>query len=133
MTKVCFKCKVEKDKSEFYKKTAAKGGLSPYCITCCKEKHKRWRDNNPGKISSFVRQHGMTKKEYQKQTGLKFCPDCKNLKSISEFPYAKGKWDGLYNYCKLCTNKQMRDKRKENPDMFRNQELKKKYGITLDQ
>lgn len=34
MTKTCLKCTVEKDESEFRKKSASKDGLTPWCTTC---------------------------------------------------------------------------------------------------
>jgi hypothetical protein len=46
LNKVCARCKVAKDTSEFNKKSSAKDGLSHYCKPCNKEFSSAWRKDN---------------------------------------------------------------------------------------
>ena len=48
--KICSKCGVEKDESEFYKKKDCKDGLVPYCKKCHSEKTKKYYFENKNKI-----------------------------------------------------------------------------------
>lgn len=79
----------------------------------------------------------------------KLCPNCKKDLPLSEFNKANRR-DGYQTYCRICHNKMQRDKynsdpmakvkrqlragrRKEkNPEAQRRAELKRLYGITLE-
>lgn len=82
--KTCSKCKIEKDESEFYKKKAAKDGITTICKTCYKcyfktrnqtderkaylrEYFKKYRETDNGKniiakAKSIFRENGNQKK-----------------------------------------------------------------------
>jgi len=47
--KICSKCKIDKELSEFTKSKKKVDGLNNYCKTCCREMHVIWRDkrNSP--------------------------------------------------------------------------------------
>lgn len=77
----------------------------------------------------------------------KICPECKIRKSITEFHKCSTKKDGLAFYCKKCQStrnkKHYQQHRKKlleysrkywvtRRDQKRNNDLKAKYGITLD-
>ena len=49
-TKVCSKCKVEKDLGEFNNKKAAADGKAAYCTACNKAALVKWRSENPEKV-----------------------------------------------------------------------------------
>ena len=51
--KVCTKCKVEKESSEFNKRTDIKNGLKSHCKDCMKEYVKRYRKNNMEKVAEY--------------------------------------------------------------------------------
>ena len=88
--KVCSKCNVEKDESEFRKKSSSKDGLCARCKSCCKEedkiyheknkekskeKSKIWRKNNIDKaknnLSEWEKINTKKRKEYRKKYSAK--------------------------------------------------------------
>jgi len=50
-TKICSKCKVEKDVGEFWKCKASKDGLAYQCKSCASSRARRWRAENPDKVA----------------------------------------------------------------------------------
>ena len=72
--KYCNQCKVEKDFSSFHKQQHGKFGLRGRCIECLKssqdkEKNrirlKKWRDNNPEKVSVNARKYYSKIRKYR--------------------------------------------------------------------
>ena len=57
----------------------------------------------------------------------KVCNRCHVEKPVAQFPASN------YGRCRVCHNAQIRADRAANPDRYKNVELKRKYGITLDQ
>ena len=53
-TKVCSKCKVEKDVGEFYKDRTARDGLQYKCKSCARSTSREWRVENPEKFEKGV-------------------------------------------------------------------------------
>jgi hypothetical protein len=49
--KTCTKCKIEKPKTEFSKKSASKDGLYPQCKGCVSEKTREWHKANKDKVA----------------------------------------------------------------------------------
>ena len=47
--KICSKCKIEKDESEFNKEKTRKDGLGIYCRICARERNAKYRNENPEK------------------------------------------------------------------------------------
>lgn len=72
-TKVCSKCKIEKDVSEFYKDRRAKDGFTYLCKSCKSEYDKKWMSENIDKFmetrSRWIRKDSNKEKvrEYMKQ------------------------------------------------------------------
>jgi hypothetical protein len=64
-------------------------------------------------------------------TCKKRCSRCKQSKVLNMFGKHHRSWDGLDNYCKLCSRQHQVELRKKNPNLMRSSDLKKKYGITL--
>ena len=68
---------------------------------------------------------------------LKTCTRCKQTKSKSEFPKQKRGSEGLCAWCRKCDNaaSSLTEKKRlrEHPEFDRNDHLKSKYGITLNQ
>jgi len=55
--KICSKCKIEKDQSEFYKDRSSKDGLHNRCKLCRKEYDRNRYIENRDKITERVREH----------------------------------------------------------------------------
>lgn len=53
MRKICTKCKVEKETTEFYKRTISPDGLRPNCKLCQKEIDKQYRLENREKLLKY--------------------------------------------------------------------------------
>jgi len=50
MTKICSKCRIEKDVSEFHKSRDKKDGLASWCKMCCSERNKQRTKDGYGKV-----------------------------------------------------------------------------------
>lgn len=74
------------------------------------------------------------------ESGEKFCPSCRETKSLEDFPKSPQHASGYYSYCKPCKARKMREAnsryREANPEKNRQNNkrafLKKKYGISLE-
>lgn len=73
---------------------------------------------------------------------LKTCPRCKKEKSITEFQKNRKAKDGLQYHCKSCRSEidcrpekrqQDRERYHANRDAWKNQDTKRKYGISLEE
>jgi hypothetical protein len=65
--KVCSKCKLKLDKSNFRKDNSKKDGLRPDCKSCGKEIGIVWRENNKDKINEKRKIYKEANKERLKQ------------------------------------------------------------------
>jgi len=66
MKKICSKCKIEKDFSEFYKRKDTKDGLRQQCKSCHNEVNKIHYQNNCEKVKERVKIWKENNKEYNK-------------------------------------------------------------------
>lgn len=57
MRKVCMRCKIEKDISEFSKHKNTKDGLQSWCKICNKSNCKQYRVNNRDKVIEYKKQY----------------------------------------------------------------------------
>lgn len=64
---------------------------------------------------------------------MKICRICKIEKNYDEFTQNPTGKDGYRNYCKKCRVDQVSFKRKNNPELFKEIDLKKFYGINLEE
>jgi hypothetical protein len=62
----------------------------------------------------------------------KRCADCKQYKTIDEFPRNKNSADGFHSYCKDCNNARSRESRERLHGSSRHYHLKHRYGIGAD-
>lgn len=65
-TKICTKCKAEKDISEFYKRTRSKDGLSCWCKQCTAKKNKKYHELHPWKSTEHER--ALARARYTRRT-----------------------------------------------------------------
>jgi len=85
-TKICSKCKIEKDISEFSKNKNKKDGVNSWCKYCCKQYRKdnvekilKYKKDNAEKISNLTKQYcknnaekiAKQKKQYRKDNAEK--------------------------------------------------------------
>lgn len=73
MLKVCFECKKEKDKNEFYKNNRMPSGYVNKCRECTKKSVAKHRLNNLDKIRAYDRERGNRQSsDYLKDCRRKF-------------------------------------------------------------
>jgi hypothetical protein len=56
--RMCPKCKIRKDRSEFSADRRRKDGLRPWCKFCRNAYNKKWRQSNPEKMAAAVKAWG---------------------------------------------------------------------------
>lgn len=92
--KVCIKCGEEKDITEFHKQKSGTYGVNSYCKFCRKSLSKQEKLKRLALVP----------------VGHKFCLKCNQDKLFSEFSNDKSKKTGLFSWCKICVNKDKKEK-----------------------
>ncbi len=90
--KICTKCKIVKNESEFSKSKKHKDGLRYWCKECISNDY-------------FIKKYGFIPEKPIITEGFKLCTKCKIIKNKNEFLRDKTKIDGLYSSCKKCGEK----------------------------
>lgn len=98
--KKCTKCKKEKTKVNFSKRSKSKDGLNLWCKKCCIEAGKEWTKNNPNRVKRL-------KKSY-----YDCYPDRVHNKELKhKFGITKEEYDKMLaeqnNKCKICDKEEM--------------------------
>ncbi|WP_245679152.1 endonuclease VII domain-containing protein [Actinomadura hibisca] len=125
--KKCRDCGQVKPVGEFWKRKASPDGLALYCKECfglrnaAKYRRKQAAD---GKEARPYRRHSAV------PAGMKYCPQCEEVKSLDAFGRNRANASGLADYCKPCHNRVMAEGRTRNHGSSRNYLLKLRYGIT---
>jgi len=90
----------------------------------------------PGHFLSHQKSCGCIHREerkLQEESGLKYCYKCKQRIPVENFSKNSARWDGLHDCCIPCNREKSRQWRIDNPEAAKSSDLKKRYGITLDQ
>ena len=87
MTKVCKKCDLEKDESEFYKNKRNKDGLHSYCKICNAEKGRNWNQANKERVAE--KQHNWNQANKEKMLAWHRIYDKEYKKKEREEDYLK--------------------------------------------
>lgn len=69
--KVCNKCKIEKELTEFYKDLNKKDKLTTYCKICKKQTIKKYQEANKDKIKQYLKNNEIKIKAREKQYYIK--------------------------------------------------------------
>jgi hypothetical protein len=116
-TKICFKCKIEKDSSCFHAdKRNTTTGLYSWCKSCKTAKTNQWnKDNfNKKKNGNYLRQYGISLQDYQemKKAQNNCCATCDRNESelkrslMVDHCHTSGKIRGLLcDECNLSLGK----------------------------
>ncbi len=91
LKKVCFKCKSEKNQSDFHKDKNRKDGLFSYCKNCVLEKQKKYNIDNRLKIKEYRTVYNNENavviakniKRYYNENRSKILKQCKNYREIN--------------------------------------------------
>lgn len=105
-TKICCKCKIEKEKSEFSKDKNQKDGYTYSCKLCRNEKYKEWVKNNPDKMIKVKENSKIRSNKYYHSDVGQISYRKSHLKnnfgmSIEEFDIILEKQN---NVCAICNN-----------------------------
>ena len=63
----------------------------------------------------------------------KTCMTCGKEKLATDFYFRNKKYNRRHSECKLCTGERVKTRHKENPERTKNNDLKRLYGITLNE
>jgi len=118
-TKVCTKCKIEKDVSYFCKSKKTKDKLDCWCKKC---KNKQKLIKKYGSLEKYKKI--LNKKEKLLNNNKKICSKCGEIKDLSYFSTHKSEKDGLRCWCKKCSNKYNKKHYTYNTNNY----IMKKYG-----
>ena len=58
---------------------------------------------------------------------------CGKEKPATDFYFRNKKYNRRHSECKICTGERVKKRHEENPERTRNNDLKRNYGITLDE
>jgi hypothetical protein len=129
--KVCIKCKIKKELTEFNKRSWIKDGLNSECKSCLKkwreenkeiikQRQKKWREENKEYRKKYYKKHYEENKELIKENAKKYYKE--NKESILKYHSKWRKENKEYS-------KEYYKKNKERDKKYReeNKELKKKY------
>lgn len=91
--KICSTCKIEKKRSEFYRKKAHKDGLTSQCKSCVNECNKIYREKHKQELSEKAKIYFKTPKgkESHRKSIEKYnkTEKCKSVKKKSDKKYKK--------------------------------------------
>jgi hypothetical protein len=100
--KVCPKCTLSKNTSEFSKDKSSVDGLQKQCKSCKSDHFKQWKINNPKYHKSYNKQHYVnTKEEYQKRS-KKY--NTNNKERVAEYIMDRYNNDSLFKLKHLLRN-----------------------------
>jgi hypothetical protein len=127
--KTCRACGTEKPLDQFHKDRSKSDGLNFYCKPCTIARQRDFASRPP---------------RHKDPEGLKTCQHCKVVKPVTEYYALAGTWDGLSKRCKVCSGANqdswrrknlkrvaadMRRRRSENPDRYKDYDRKRMYGL----
>lgn len=94
--KVCFSCNNIKTLNEFGTCSKNKDGKKIYCFECERKRGREyyWESKNMP----------IPAQKPKVKPGFKYCPSCKEEKSVKEFTKHSSRSDGLRGQCKICTS-----------------------------
>lgn len=111
-TKICRRCGIEKNVSEFYKKDSNTDGYRSYCKLCDHELNAQQRYLKNCQNAEYIKQKELEKlNEELLKDNKKKCSICHEIKSLEDFYYRKDN-NKYRNECKVCFNKLNAEKNK---------------------
>ena len=106
--KICSKCSLRKDYSEFGKDKTKWDGYYPSCKACKRKKDYDWVSRNRDKVLGYSNKMRQKYAEANSETPpsvdfTKTCPGCNTEKSAKAFPKKIQAKDGRSTYCRACS------------------------------
>ena len=136
--KICSKCGIEKDESEYCKHKLGKNGLNPSCRVCKTKQSNEWRTKNIDRDRANQRKIYYANHEKKKERVRKYYNDNKEERVIASKIYRlnnpeKSKETNTKSRLKIALNNPEKIKKWASDSYFRNREKRKeamkKYSI----
>jgi hypothetical protein len=124
--KFCPDCGITRPVSEFTNDRRRRDGLAFYCRDHAR---RRLRESKLRRQGPPQTRHRLDRVVPE---GCKWCPDCDEVKPLTQFPAARANPSGRHTYCKPCHNARGRATL-ERLGGSRTYHLKRRYGITADE
>lgn len=121
MTKVCSKCKEEKDVSEFYKDKKYKDGLYCWCKECNKKRSKHYRQDHKEEEKQYNKQYKREHKEEISKQKKQYNQDHKEEINQWQKQYNEKRKEETRQY-----NKQYKKDNKEEINQYNKQYIKER-------
>jgi len=128
MTKVCPRCEKEKPADDFFKNRRMKDGLSVYCKVCTQATRKDRKNESDRKTAREYKQR-IRRESPESERERDQARYANNPVRRTQQKEANDRW---YQENAEEYKAKLRADRKVNPDKYRSYDLKKKYGITLE-
>ncbi|MDI1464532.1 endonuclease VII domain-containing protein [Catellatospora sp. KI3] len=119
--KTCSDCDRLLPLTDFHSNKSREDGRAFYCKQCARarmEVSRRKRGIAPVK-----------KSDVPVPDGMKWCPDCKQIKPANEFPPSKTKRTGLHSYCLPCHNVRSVESKVKHHGSTREYHLRHRYNM----
>ena len=94
-----------------------------YCRECLAVRHRNYRRNAAETQGRQIRERPVL------VDGERWCPACRSVKPLADFPRNRSNRDGYAAYCKPCHNKKGRDTYIRLYGSTREYHLRRRYGI----
>jgi len=117
----CPHCGRDLPASEFHRNRRRPNGLAYYCKTCARQRMEVSR-----------RKRGIAARraaQVDVPAGMKWCPDCDQIKPIVDFARTKASSSGIHSYCKPCHSKRGRETVQRLHGSTREYHLRRRYRI----
>ena len=121
--KRCSDCGLTKPLTDFIVSRRRSDGHGIYCRQCFAIRDRKSRERRAAKEGRVVRDR------VQAPDGFKYCPDCQNVKPLTDFPRNKSSRSGYGGYCKPCHNAKGKATYTRLYGSTREYHLRRRYGI----
>jgi recombination endonuclease VII len=96
MTKTCPECGETKSAEHFGRNRTLPDGLSFYCLSCNRERNRRWYRNARRRQGREVRDHSWV------PDGFRWCPSCREAIAHEDYVRSTRTASGFGSRCKAC-------------------------------
>ncbi|RJL35989.1 endonuclease VII domain-containing protein [Bailinhaonella thermotolerans] len=121
--KRCPDCGELKSASAFGQNKRMPDGLARYCKECFRKRSRASYRKRMAAAGKAVRE------PVDAPAGHKFCPACKETKTLDSFGNNRANKSGKADYCRPCHNRIMAEQRERKYGGGRNYQLKRRYGL----
>lgn len=123
MVRTCPGCNQEKGAGQFYQNRRGANLLSTRCKLCSRRRNAE---------NYRRRQLGLGPRVAIPPEGFRRCPDCREVKSLDDFPRNRASVTGYGSYCKPCHNAKGKATYTRLYGSTRHYHLQRRYGISAE-